>query len=454
MTGMQAVVLAGGRASRLGELALRRPKTLMSVAGQPFAHHQLTWLESEGVTDVVYCVGHLGSQIEDFVGDGARWGLAVSYSHDGPMPLGTGGALSRALADGHLAEQFLVVYGDSYLSIDLAELQHVAATSPHDAVMAVIADDDERGDANVIFEDGRLVRYDKSRPVDLAARMRHIDYGVSAIRRTVVETMVPPDDFVDLSATLRDLSVAGRLGGHEVHDRFYEVGTPDGLAELDQLLRASNRVGPVSFTSAFLSETTAIIKQIDEQAVEAVALGLAEVRERGGRLFILGVGGSAANAGHAVNDFRKLCGFEAYAPTDNVAELTARTNDDGWNTVFSSWLTCSRLRADDALLVLSVGGGSIERDLSVNIVGALDVALSVGASIFGIVGPEGGHTARSATAVVHIPGLVPGRVTPHTEGLTAVIWHLLVTHPALQLHIGTWEAGAAPSGRSGHAPVR
>jgi D-sedoheptulose 7-phosphate isomerase len=197
-----------------------------------------------------------------------------------------------------------------------------------------------------------------------------------------------------------------------------------------------------TFTHAFIDETHRILDALDTASVEALAADLAAVRARGGRLFVVGVGGSAAHAGHAVNDFRKLCGFEAYAPTDNVAELTARTNDDGWETVFSSWLEGSRLGPDDAVLVFSVGGGDLGRNVSPNIVRAIETARHVGAGVHGIVGRDGGFTAASADSCVIIPPLVAERVTPHTEGLCAVIWHLLVSHPALQRDSARWESVA------------
>jgi len=196
----------------------------------------------------------------------------------------------------------------------------------------------------------------------------------------------------------------------------------------------------MSFSRQFLDETVAIVDRVDPDALEALARGLGETRERGGRLFVLGVGGSAGHAGHAVNDFRKICGFEAYAPTDNVSELTARTNDEGWETVFASWLEGSRLRADDAVLVFSVGGGDRDKNVSANIVAALELARCRGASIFGIVGRDGGFTAKVADACVVVPPLYPERVTPHTEGLCAVLWHLLVSHPALSRVATKWES--------------
>jgi D-sedoheptulose 7-phosphate isomerase len=196
----------------------------------------------------------------------------------------------------------------------------------------------------------------------------------------------------------------------------------------------------VTFARMYLREVQEIALQIDEVAIEGIASLLAKARERGGRLFILGVGGSAANASHAVNDFRKIAGFEAYAPTDNVAELTARTNDDGWPTVFSAWLRVSRLKAEDAILVLSVGGGDATAQVSTNLIGALDYAREVGASIAGIVGRREGYTAKVADAWVAIPAPSPERVTPHSEAFQAIVWHLLVSHPALKRAETKWEA--------------
>ena len=195
-----------------------------------------------------------------------------------------------------------------------------------------------------------------------------------------------------------------------------------------------------SFTQKFLGESIELIRKLDAPAIEALAAGLATVRAGGGRLFILGVGGSAGHAGHAVNDFRKLCGFEAYAPTDNVSELTARINDEGWDTSLAAWLRASRLRRGDGLLIFSVGGGSREKNISVNLVRAIELAKHVGAKVFGVVGRDGGFTAGAADAAVVIPPLAAERITPHTEGLCAVVWHLLVSHPALKTAATKWEA--------------
>ena len=196
----------------------------------------------------------------------------------------------------------------------------------------------------------------------------------------------------------------------------------------------------MTFTEQFLAEAADILKRIDTASVEAVAALLAECRARGGRLFILGVGGSAANASHAVNDFRKICGLEAYAPTDNVSELTARTNDEGWAGVFEGWLRVSRLRETDALLIFSVGGGNLEKQVSPNLVAAIQYAKTVGAKVAGIVGRDGGYTAQAADACIVVPTVNAKHVTPHAEAFQAVLWHLLVTHPALKAAETKWES--------------
>jgi D-sedoheptulose 7-phosphate isomerase len=196
----------------------------------------------------------------------------------------------------------------------------------------------------------------------------------------------------------------------------------------------------MSHSTQHLKETAEIAARIDPADCERCVDELRGVRDRGGRLFILGVGGSAANASHAVNDFRKIAGIEAYAPTDNVSELTARTNDEGWTSVFAEWLRVSRLNGKDCLLVLSVGGGNVEKNVSANLVAAIDAAKRVGARVVGIVGRDGGHTARVADACVIVPTVNPDAITPHTEAFQAVLWHLFVSHPGLKNTQTKWES--------------
>jgi D-sedoheptulose 7-phosphate isomerase len=203
---------------------------------------------------------------------------------------------------------------------------------------------------------------------------------------------------------------------------------------------------PDSFAAVYLGEVGDIVRSLDPAAVEDLALALADVRRRRGRLFVLGVGGGAAHASHAVNDFRKLCGFEAYAPTDNVAELTARTNDEGWESSLDAWLRTSRISSQDAILIFSVGGGSRTHNVSVNLVRAIELARDVGASVFGVVGRADGATAEAADVCIVVDA-PPERRTPHVEEFQAIVWHLLVSHPALLTAAGKWESVEAAERR-------
>jgi len=202
----------------------------------------------------------------------------------------------------------------------------------------------------------------------------------------------------------------------------------------------------MSYARQHLEEASRVLAGLDPGAVEKVVDLLVQVRRRNGRVFFLGVGGSAANCSHAVNDFRKIAGFEAYTPTDNVSELTARTNDEGWPRVFVDWLKGSRLRAGDAVFVFSVGGGSLDRNISPNLVLALQHAREVGATILGVVGRDGGYTAAVADACVIVPTVNAATVTPHTESFQSVVWHLLVSHPSLKVVQTKWESTAGPAG--------
>lgn len=196
----------------------------------------------------------------------------------------------------------------------------------------------------------------------------------------------------------------------------------------------------MTYTAQYLEETGQIVARLDQAAIEKMAQILSDTRAREGRLFLLGVGGSAANASHAVNDFRKIASIEAYAPTDNVSELTARTNDEGWATVFVEWLKTSHLQATDLVCVFSVGGGNLEKNVSPNLVAALEYAKQIGSKIIGIVGRDGGYTAQVADASVIIPTVNPENVTPHSEAFQAIVWHLLVSHPVLKKQETKWES--------------
>ncbi len=429
---LPVAILAGGLATRLRPLTEKIPKALVEVEGEPFAIHQLRLLRQHGLTRIVFCVGHLGEMLQSVVGDGRAWGMEVSYSFDGPTLLGTGGALQRALPQ--LGEAFFVLYGDSYLQCDYAAIERAFLAQAQLGVMTVFRNAGQWDTSNVIFRAGRIEAYDKHAPT---AAMTHIDYGVGVLRAAAWANH-PPDVPLDLATLYQALLAQGQLAGFEVFQRFYEIGSPAGLDETRRYF--SQRRRNMSYAQQHLDEVSRIVAQLDVAAIENMATRLADLRARRGRLFFLGVGGSAGNASHAVNDFRKIAGIEAYAPTDNVSELTARTNDEGWATVFVEWLKISRLRPDDMLCVFSVGGGNLEKNVSPNLVTALQYAKELGAQIIGVVGRDGGYTAQVADACVIVPTVNPQTVTPHSEAFQAVIWHLLVSHPALQAAPTKWES--------------
>ena len=426
-----AVILAGGLATRLRPVTEKIPKSLVEVAGEPFAAHQFRLLARQGIRRVVLCAGYLWEQIRDYAGNGSAFGLEIEYSVDGPVLLGTAGAIRKALP--LLPEKFFVVYGDSYVPTSHPAAQECFDRSGKRALMTVFRNEGQWDTSNVEFDGSGIVAYDKKNRTD---RMHHIDYGLGLFHRSV---------FVELGDGPRDLATvygerlaAGDLAALEVFERFYEIGSFSGIEDLSKRLAREEK--PVSFAKQFFEEAKQILDAIDIAQVENMATILRQTRDRGGRLFMLGVGGSAANASHAVNDFRKIAGIETYAPTDNVSELTARTNDEGWATIFESWLKTSRLGSNDTIFILSVGGGNLEKNVSPNLVAALEHALSVKASIIGIVGRDGGHTAKVANACAIIPTVNPTHVTPHAEAFQAVVWHMLVSHPLLKQVETKWES--------------
>lgn len=240
---VQCVILAGGLATRLAGLSPGLPKALVPVAGRPFADHQLTWLASQGVTEVVYCIGHRGDQIRDFVGDGSRWGLRVAYVDEGQRLRGTAGALRLAFDEDALAPEFATLYGDSYLAVDVADVVADFSERRPQALMTVFENRGRFGASNAHFEDGWVVRYEKDVPDPPSAGMHYIDYGLSVIDRDAVMPGIPRDATVDLATVFGRLSDGGALAGYEVFERFYEIGSPAGLAELEALLFARSGSG-------------------------------------------------------------------------------------------------------------------------------------------------------------------------------------------------------------------
>lgn len=426
------VILAGGLAKRLGPLTADTPKALVDVNGEPFVFYQLRWLAGQGIRRVVLCIGHLGEQIIERLGDGRAFNLQVEYVFDGPTLLGTAGAVRRAREQ--IGPRFFVLYGDSYLECEYGLIQRAFECAGQRALMTVYRNEGQFDASNVEFADGRILAYDKR---TRTPHMRHIDYGLGVFDARAFDH-VPADRPHDLAQLYADLLAADQLAAYELPTRFYEIGSQRGLAETRALL--AQRAAERAFTRAYIDETNRVVAGLDQGAIERMVGLIADARAAGGRLFILGVGGSAANASHAVNDFRKIVGIEAYTPTDNVSELTARVNDDGWASVLVEWLRGSRLRRNDLILVFSVGGGNREQNVSPNLVAALEYARECGAPIIGVVGRDGGYTAQVASACVRIPVVNPAHTTPHTEAFQAVVWHLLVSHPRLKTAQTKWES--------------
>lgn len=429
-------ILAGGLATRHGERTRRTPKALLPVAGEPFVAHQLRLAARQGFRDVVLCIGHLGDAIRQFVGDGTAFGVKVRFSRDGESLLGTGGALRQARA--LLSDPFVVVYGDSYLDIDVDPVLEAFHRSGAPALMTVLHNRDRWERSNARF-DGVRVSYCKRAPTP---DMQHVDFGLGVLRASTLDDWQGEEPF-DLADVYERISSEGRLAGFETSERIFEIGSEQGLAETDARLGATERIMTATisdYTRQYLDEVCQIARRLDTHAIERMIDALLDLRANGGRLFVLGVGGSAGNASHAVNDFRKIVGIESYAPTDNVSELTARVNDEGWEGVFARWLETSRISERDAMLVLSVGGGDREKRISANLVEALDLARAVGAKVLGIVGRDGGHTAKVADACVVVPTMSAETVTPHTEAFQAVVWHLIVSHPRLKKNEMKWES--------------
>jgi len=417
-------ILAGGLATRLRPVTEKIPKALLEVAGRAFIEWQLDLFQRQGFTKFIICTGYLGEKIEEFLGDGFSRGVSIEYSYDGDKLLGTAGALRKAAA--LLSDPFLVIYGDSYLEIDYNAVLQAYYYSECPALMTVYANGDRWDSSNVEFSDGRILRYDKKMRT---SAMRFIDYGLSVISPEII-TQIPEGEIADLADIFSRLADEEKLAGWQAPKRFYEIGSQAGWSELDQMLnkQQKNEEGDTmeisAYVSEYLQETKRIAETIDQVSIVKAAQVLGSIRDQGGRLFILGVGGSAANASHAVNDFRKILGMEAYAPTDNVSELTARVNDESWESVFESWLKGSKISANDGLLVFSVGGGSATASL--NLVRAMDLAKEKGAKIVSIVSRDGGRALQVSDACVLVPVVADARITPHAEGWQGVIWHLLV----------------------------
>ncbi len=437
------VILAGGLATRLRPITETIPKLLVPIHGRAFVEYQLDLLAKHGLHRVVLCVGHLGEQVETYFREGPGNprlnAFEILFSYDGGAAgitkrLGTAGAIRQALP--LLGERFAVIYGDSWLPIDFrAVLESYEETAERfSTLMTVIRSGKEQSNARFNAATEIVELYDKKNPT---SDMQHIDYGLSVYSAEIFQRDAWRD-LDDLSDVQRELTKAGEVKGWETQIPYEEVGSHLGLTSFSAYVERT-----MNFSHTYLEEVATIARELDAEKIEKIAEELVQLRERGGRLFFLGVGGSAANASHAVNDFRKIAGIECYAPTDNVSELTARTNDEGWASVFVAWLQVSRITNKDAIFVLSVGGGNLEKNISPNLVAAVDLCKSVGARVLGIVGRDGGYTAKWGDAVVIVPTVSADRVTPHSEAFQGVVWHLLVSHPKLKAVETKWESTKA-----------
>jgi D-sedoheptulose 7-phosphate isomerase len=428
---LPVAILAGGLATRLRPMTETIPKALIEIAGEPFIYHQLRYLKGQGITSVVLCIGYLGEMIQERIGAGAGFGVRVNYSFDGPKLLGTGGAIKAALP--LLGESFYILYGDSYLPINFNSVKNAYLNSKKLGLMAVLKNNNQWDKSNVVFQNNCLIEYNKE---VINPNMTYIDYGLGILSAQVFRDYAGSDSF-DLSKVYNQLSHKSQLYGYEVFERFYEIGSHQGILETEKYLTSREKM---SYTQQHLNESIEIIQKMDVSAIEKIADLLYKVKQDGGRIFFLGVGGSAGNCSHAVNDFRKIVGIESYAPTDNVSELTARTNDEGWPTIFVEWLKISKLSPKDMLFIFSVGGGNLEKNISPNLVEALKLAKTVGSKVVGVVGRDGGYTAQVADACVIVPTVNSENVTPHSEAFQAVVWHLLVSHPKLKANQTKWES--------------
>ncbi len=381
---LPVAILCGGRGTRLGALTENTPKSLVKVAGRPFIEWQLDILKNQGVKTVVLCVSHLGEQLIAFAA--AHSGdICIKCVWDDPYPLGQLGAVR------HVAEmtgwlEFLVLYGDSYLDTDYAP----------------------------IVAKGRAI----GRPVQ--AVFNDHDYGLTYMTAEAIAKMPP-------YATMSNLTAHGFAEPFPMPKRWMQMGDLDGLAEVHWMLCNKG-----DFTARYLKETQDVASLLDHDKIEGIVEHLVMLRERKGRLWIIGNGGSASNASHAANDLRKFCSIEAYSASDNIGELTA--NASGWRSVFANFLKSSNMSARDCLLVLSVGGGiDVAPATSVNIAFAVQYANRIGTAVLSVVGRDGGYCGQHSTVCLLVPPITKEWITPMQETMQAVVWHLLANHPRLRV---------------------
>lgn len=413
----QVVILCGGKGTRLYPLTKDKPKSLIEVCGKPFIYYQLEMLANQDIGDIVLCTGLFSEQIEDYIGTldlknefkiPIKITIVIDYNQ-----IGTLNALITAYS--LLKNRFFVMYGDSYLTDPrLKYITELYESRTNDAALMTLIKNPNTEIHTSFIKVGNT---------------DYMDYGFIGLTKNMFdEHFIGNRDFKDI---INDDAWKFIMTDHP----FYEIGSHEGLAEFTKYIEQTRPQQPK--VSDYFTECKNTLNNLDNNTIEKIIKCIRENKEyyRGQlRLFILGVGGSAANASHAVNDFRKLCNIEAYSPSDNVSELTARTNDNGWESSYVDWLKVSNLNYKDILLIMSVGGGDKERNISVNLINAVDYANEKGARVFGILGRDGGYIKDNSTCSVVIK--TNDFTTPITEAFQGIIWHYIVTQ--LQENKTTW----------------
>lgn len=424
---MPVYILCGGEGSRLGDITKGTPKSMVRIYGKPFISYQLEWLRDEGIKEVTLCVRKFADQIFNFVGDGSKWGMRVRYSYDGNESLGTAGAFKKA-TNGTSGAVF-ILYGDSYLpKCGLKGMEETYCIINQDVLMLLYEDTERHSENNVYYDRLYLPKYYAQKD---GHTCNYTDAGISIVNIDYLNQLIP-DGFSNLSEIFELASKEKMIYPYITKDPYMEIGSLQGINRLETHVKCT-------FADVYFQNASRIAQKIDQYKIYQMANIIQFTKRSGGRLFILGVGGSAATASHAVNDFEKLCGVKTYTPTDNVSELTARTNDQGWENSFVDWLKVQEPTDKDVILVLSVGGGDINRKISMNIVKALEYAQNeCDTSILGIVGKEGGYTQRVADVCIVIPTVDEYNITPFAESFQSLILHCLVSHPILKKNETTY----------------
>lgn len=451
----KAFLLAAGVGTRLKPLTDRIPKCLVPVDGEPVLSIWLSLCEQLGLREVLINTHHLADQVKAWASRQVGGAVRIRLAYE-PELLGSAGTVAANLDFVGDQDDFFVFYADNLVRADFDALLrfHRSHDGPLTVALFHTLSPSNSGIAR-LDASGHITNFEE-KPAHPQSDLANA--GVYIARRELGR-FLPARGFADFALDVFP-RLAGEMRGFVIEGNVLDVGTPESYQEtlrewprfrrkpLPSGLESGAPVGrgsafemaTLNYTAQYINEALQILGKIDQSTIDRVVDLLARVRENRGRIFFLGVGGGAGHASHAVNDFRKIAQIEAYTPTDNVSELTARVNDEGWDTSYANWLRGSRLQAKDMIFVFSVGGGDAQRRISANLVRALEYAKEVRATVCGVVGRDGGYTAQVADACVVVPTVNPATVTPHTESFQAVVWHLLVSHPKLRAAEMKWES--------------